>query len=280
MQPSPPAKPGNVGIVLRCLIVGLIYALASALAAALLGPLSRLGPSLDNFLVWWLSGAVICLALTPFVLHSTWSRWKTVLAVWAAIVFVRSLGLGIEAALFKPTQAGAAIIGAGLGICIAFLFAWLAVALLFPSTIEVTAQPAAARQSWWGWTWRVLLVGLAYFVFYVVFGATNAVLYTRSFYENNPQYGLTLPPSSVIFLALLIRGPLFGLGSLSIIRSTDLPPRQAGIWLGVLLFVVGGLAPYLEVTFRTMPLGFNLATLLELFLQNFLTGIVAARVYR
>jgi hypothetical protein len=29
-----------------------------------------------------------------------------------------------------------------------------------------------------------------------------------------------------------------------------------------------------------MPLGFNLATLLELFLQNFLTGIVAARIYK
>ena len=58
-----------------------------------------------------------------------------------------------------------------------------------------------------------------------------------------------------------------------------MPPRQTGIWLGLLLFVVGGLAPYVETTFRSMPLGFNLATLTELFLQNFLTGVVAARLY-
>ena len=58
-----------------------------------------------------------------------------------------------------------------------------------------------------------------------------------------------------------------------------MPCRQTGIWLGLLLFVVGGMAPYVETTFRSMPLGFNLATLTELFLQNFLTGVVAARLY-
>ena len=43
---------------------------------------------------------------------------------------------------------------------------------------------------------------------------------------------------------------------------------------------MGGVGPYLEVTFRTMPLGFNLATLTEIFFQNFLTGIVAANVFK
>ncbi len=123
-------------------------------------------------------------------------------------------------------------------------------------------------------------MGAAYFVFYTVFGAANALLYTRSFYENNPQYGLTLPPAGLIFIALLIRGPLFGLGAFFVARSAILPDKRKGIWLGLLLFVVGGFGPYLEATFRTMPLGFNLATLLELFLQNFSTGLVAARLYR
>ena len=81
-------------------------------------------------------------------------------------------------------------------------------------------------------------------------------------------------------MAQLIRGPLFGLGSLFIARAADMPRRQTGVWLGLLLFVVGGLGPYLETTFRSMPLGFNLATLMEIFLQNFLTGVVAARLYK
>jgi hypothetical protein len=35
-----------------------------------------------------------------------------------------------------------------------------------------------------------------------------------------------------------------------------------------------------EVTFRSMPLGFNLATLTEIFFQNFLTGIVAVNLFK
>jgi hypothetical protein len=194
------------------------------------------------------------------------------------MVFVRSLGLGIEGSLFKPEQATAAIVGALFGILVGLLVAWLSVTLLLPARSS-PPEHAARERTWWGWTWRVLLVGLAYFVFYFVFGATNALLYTRSFYENNPRYGLSLPPPPTIFLAQLIRGPLFGLGSFFIARSTRLSRSQAGVRLGLLLFVVGGLAPYLETTFRSMPLGFNLATLAEVFLQNFLTGVVAARLY-
>jgi len=90
-------------------------------------------------------------------------------------------------------------------------------------TDQISQEDANSKRSWWGWTWRVLLVGLAYFIFYFVFGATNAFLYTMNFYKNNPQYGLNLPAPAMIFLAQLIRGPLFGLGSLFIVRATNLP---------------------------------------------------------
>jgi hypothetical protein len=90
---------------------------------------------------------------------------------------------------------------------------------------------------------------------------------------------LNLPAPTVIFLAQLIRGPLFGLGSLFIVRTVDVPRRKVGVWLRIVLYVVGGVAPYIEVTWRTMPLGFNLATLTEIMLQNVLTGMVAASLF-
>jgi hypothetical protein len=145
---------------------------------------------------------------------------------------------------------------------------------------QIPQDDTEIKRSWWGWTWRVLVVGLAYFIFYFVFGATNAFLYTLNFYKNNPQYGLNLPDPAMIFLAQLIRGPLFGLGSLFILRATSAPRSRLAVWLGILLFIVGGVGPYLEVTFRTMPLGFNLATMIEVFLQNFLTGVVAANLFQ
>ena len=271
------SQQGPAAIGSKCLIVGAAYSIASSAIAALLGPVSRLQPTWGNAVIWLLVGTLSCASLAPFILRSTWSRLNTLLAVWGVMVFVRSLGLGIEGSLFKPAEATATVAGTLSGTFVSFLVAWFSVALLLPERTTSPAQ-AAGQSNWWGWTWRVLLVGLAYFLFYFVFGATNALLYTRSFYENNPKYGLSLPPPATIFLAQLVRGPLFGLGSLFIVRAANMPRRQTGVWLGLLLFVVGGLGPYLETTFCSMPLGFNLATLAELFLQNFLTGLVAARL--
>ena len=266
-------------VIGACLLVGAAYALASLAAAALLGPLSHLQPTLENAAVWWLSGTLICLSLAPFVLRSTRSRLHTLLAVWAVWTFVRSIGLGIEGYLFTHTQATVAIVGAAVGVLIGLLVAWLSVLVLWNPPPASLPQPSQARAAG-SWIWRILAVGLAYVVLYLVTGSANALLYTRSFYENNPAYALALPPVGAIFLALLIRGPLFGLGSFLIARSAHFLGDRAWVWLGLLLFVVGGLSPYLETTFRAMPLGFNLATLTELFLQNFLTGVVAARLYR
>jgi hypothetical protein len=272
------SKPGPIPILMRSLMVGIAYGLASSLVAVVLGSLSRLAPTLDNFLVWLVTGTLVCLSLSPFLLNSRWSRQNTSLAVWGVLSLVRSLGLGIEGSLFKPTLALNTIVGAFIGILVNFLVAWLAVILLMPADYQKMDGSDHLRSTW-GWTLRVLVVGLFYFIFYFVFGATNALLYTLSFYKNNPQYGLNLPAPAVIFLAQLIRGPLFGLGSLFVVRMVVLSRRQVAAWLGILLFIVGGLGPYLEVTFRTMPLGFNLATLTEVFFQNFLTGVVAASLF-
>lgn len=270
-------KQGFFSYLARCLMVGIVYAAANSIIAIMLGSLSRQSANLENFAVWILTGTFLCMSFSPFIVRSNWSQIKTILAIWAALTFVRSLGLGIEGALYKPASATISVIGAFTGTLAGLFVAWLSVALLAPDT----PVPIETRNSysWWGWTWRVLLVGLSYFLFYFIFGATNAFLYTMDFYKNNPQYGLTLPPAGIIFLAQLLRGPLFGLGSLFIARSVSLPRRQLALWLGLMLFIVGGAAPYVEVTFRTMPLGFNLATLTELLFQNALTGVVAASLF-
>lgn len=270
-------KQGFSSYLVRCLMVGIAYAAANSIIAIMLGSLSRQSANLENFAVWILTGTLLCMSFSPFIVRSNWSRTRIMLAIWAALTFVRSLGLGIEGALYKPASAAISVIGAVTGILVGLLIAWLSVALLVPDNTDSTET--GNLYSWWGWTWRVLVVGLAYFLFYFIFGATDALLYTKSFYENNPQYGLTLPPVGTVFLAELLRGPLFGLGSLFIARSVNLPRRQLALWLGLMLFIVGGAAPYVEGTFRTMPLGFNLATLTELLFQNVLTGVVAANLF-
>jgi hypothetical protein len=179
------SKQGFFSYVVRCLSVGVAYAITNALTAILLGPLSRQTATWENVAVWTLTGTLLCMVFSPFVIRSTWSRTHIILVVWAVQAFVRSIGLGIEGALFKPASATVSLVGALTGLLIGLLVAWISVALLRPDGIEVLAD--GVKRSWWGWTWRVLVVGLAYFLFYFIFGATNALLYTKRFYENNPQ---------------------------------------------------------------------------------------------
>lgn len=276
MNILPQSRPGVRAVILRSLLVGLVYALVNALAAAMLGSMSRLAPTLDNLWVWFLTGTLTCLALSSFILHSNGSHARTMLAIWAGLALVRSLGLGLEGALFQPTAAVNTIAGAALDLLVSLLVAWLSVILLLPAH-QVPPAHTQPQRSGWGWTGRVLAVGLAYFVFNLIFGTINEFLFATNLYKNYPQCGLSFPPE--ILLAELLRGLLLGLGSLCIARVVSLPRRQVGVWLGILLFVVGGATPYVEVTLRTLSLELNLATLAEIFLRNFLTGMVAAYLY-
>ena len=81
------------------------------LAAVVLGAASRLPATWDNALVWVMTGTLTCLSLSPFIRHSFRPRPQTMLAIWAALAFVRSIGLGIEGALYVPATARYAPIG-------------------------------------------------------------------------------------------------------------------------------------------------------------------------
>jgi len=259
--------------------IGFIYAVANVLLTLALSVLGQLSPTWEDAFIWLLTGTIICASLSPFICYSNRSRRQIILGVWLALALVRSVGLGIEGALYVPATAEYAPMSVTAKVVIDFLFAWLSVLWLANDQSEVN-EIRETSGSRWSWTWRVLIVGLAYFVFYFLFGSINALLYTLPFYRDNPQYGLTVPPMNVIVIAQLIRGPLFGIGTFTLARLVNSARSQLALWLGMVLFVIGGAAPYVEAVFRTMPLGFNLATLTELLCQNVPTGMVAAYLYK
>jgi hypothetical protein len=241
--------------------------------------MGRVPAGWENAFMSWLTGTLVCLSLSPFISQSVRPRQQTILGVWIALAAVRSIGLGIEGALYAPATAQYAPMSVAARILVDLLFAWLSVQLLGQGR-PANNEDLGAGKGPWGWIWRILLIGLAYFVFYFFFGSINALAYTLPFYRDNPQYGLAVPPMKVILIAELIRGPLFAIGAFLLSRLVDSPRRQLALWLGIALYAIGGAAPFIETTFRTMPLGFNLATLTELFFQNFLTGVVAAYLLR
>jgi hypothetical protein len=75
--------------------------------------------------------------------------------------------------------------------------------------------------------------------------------------------------------AELIRALLIVLSLLPFLLTSQMPMRQLVIWSGLLLFIVGGIVP-LTWQAGTLALPLLLASAVEIFCQNFTTGVVSA----
>lgn len=269
-----PGSPAIFGVLGRGLLVGGVYTVLAIVGTLL----AREQIELMEVLTWLIGGTLTCLVIVPFVRNSEWSKRKTVLAAWLALALVGPIGLGIEGALFRPVDTGSAIGGAVFGI-ITRLAIVLGTVMLFQAG---SSAAGAGRRSRRGLRLiAVLLAGaLAYLVLYFVFGAANFLLYTGPFYRENPQYGLELPAASIVFTAQLLRAPMMAAGAVLMGSMVHWRRTRLAVGLGLFLYVVGGFAPYFEEVFLSMPIGFNLTTLAELFLQNFGLGVIMALLVR
>ena len=79
----------------------------------------------------------------------------------------------------------------------------------------------------------------------------------------------------MVLLAELVRAPLIVLSILFFLLSVRGTKRQLMPRAGWLLFAVGGIVP-LVLQISSLPLFLLAASAVEIFLQNFLTGAVAA----
>jgi hypothetical protein len=78
----------------------------------------------------------------------------------------------------------------------------------------------------------------------------------------------------VVFATELVRGLLIILAVLPLILTWRAQRRWLAVWCGLILFVVGGLVPLLPVTI--LPVYLRVTSGIEIFFQNFSTGVVAA----
>jgi hypothetical protein len=86
---------------------------------------------------------------------------------------------------------------------------------------------------------------------------------------------LTVPDPQVTLQAELIRAVLIVLSLLPFLLTAQMPVRRLAVWSGLLLFVIGGIVPLTwQAGLLALPL--LLASAVEIFFQNFTTGVVTA----
>jgi hypothetical protein len=182
-----------------------------------------------------------------------------------------------EALLFVP-QLRANAVGSLVGSSVMYLavaaaLAVLAVALRLTRPSERVAhhRPAPVTAA------LIVACGVAYALYYLVFGAITYQYFTRDFYPDATQQVAAL---GGWFWALQIgRGMLMTIGVLPVVYTLRTTRWQAALVVGTLLWVAGGLAPLL-VPNDLMSTPQRLIHIVEIFTQNAPLGITVVMLVR
>lgn len=269
MRPRANAVQGIGDSSWRISIIATGYTLASLVAGW--PPGRSLEP--DTLGISLLSGILIGATLAPIAARMAASRFRHWI-VWASVLLLNALSLGIEGAFYAPTLSPMATMPIAWSahlllqsLVTAGLIAWL-----FGQNAGLTTPNPPRKRAWYSWTWRFVVSAFSYLVFYFIFGAVNYTLVTKPYYAAHVS-GLDVPAPQTVLMAEMVRAPLIVLSIVPLILLWKTRKPLLAVVCGIILFVIGGVVPLLLNT--ALPDLLRFASAIEIFFQNFLTGVVA-----
>jgi hypothetical protein len=123
----------------------------------------------------------------------------------------------------------------------------------------------------------VLLSGLSYVLYYLIFGAIAFQFFTKKYYPHATEQVAAL--GNWFWGYQLARGLLMVLAVLPVIYTLRLPRWKAAVVVGLLVWIVGGGAPLLVPNPQMVPLQ-RYEHIVEIFTQSFSLGVTATLLLR
>jgi hypothetical protein len=262
----------------RVLVVAVGYTLSLVLAGVVLGVLGLLQADPNQVteatavFLWTFVGGLIMALMLGLVARRLPASAIRHLLIWSVLLFANIGSVVIEGYFFAPELVSNvwAALAQQLLPCLvtAVLVYWL-----FAPRPAVTPARTVHR-SWLSWGWRFGLSACTYLAAYWVFGAINFALVTKPYYEAQGS-PLIVPVLQTILQAELIRAVLIVLSVFPFLLTAQMPIHRLALWSGLLLFVIGGIVP-LTWQMGSLASPLLLASAVEIFCQNFTTGVVTA----
>jgi hypothetical protein len=134
---------------------------------------------------------------------------------------------------------------------------------------DAPAPPRSAGRLWI----RMPAIAVAYLVLYFAAGLLILPL-VRHYYASSGV--LTIPPPGVIVATQLVRGLIYALALLPLLRRMAGRRARAGLLAGLSLAVLGGIAPLLLPVDEILPPEVRGVHMVEILGSNFLLGLLAA----
>ena len=262
----------------RSILVALGYVtglMISGVAGALIGwQASGRSGSAQSFVWLILSMVLLGVFLGPLASRLKISRLQH-FVLWGSLIIFNLGSVAFEGAFFAPDLVTTPIpmllaqqlfATAGAALMITFLFA--------PAGFSFSWVDALRTRPWYSWLWRFIVSSFSYLVFYFIFGGLNYSLVTRPYYETHAG-GLTVPAPEIVLVLETVSGLLIVFSVILFLLTVRGTRRQLMVKTGWLLFAVGGIIPLIwQISF--LPLFLLFVSGIEIFFQNFLTGVVAA----
>ena len=261
---------GRVTFAGRAAVIALVFAVSRTLGGALA---SRLEPSalMSMFGSELVAGTVVGTWSAALATRMTGSAARAGAAL-ACLIFVNLAAVMIEGAAFEPSALDLSAFPFALivQLFVAALVAFAAIGLARPrSEVVLTLR----RRTAVAWTGRYALCVLVYVVLYFVVGAVNFLLVTGPYYRSGVA-GLVLPPPDVVLVVAIVEGGLFPIAIALLARAMGSSPRGRAFAAGTSMAVLGGVVPLILAPSLPPPL--RVSSAIEIFLQKFPTGAVAA----
>ena len=247
----------------------------------LLGGLSLTPVALGNggFGWWWLAGIVLSASFVPVALFGPRRALSQFGVVAPVLLIVTVLCLWSEALIFLQApeiqqHAVQDLVGASvIYLIVATVLAILAVILKLPRAdgpkVELRSADKVAL--------LVVVCGIAYVLYYLVFGGITYQFFTKRYYPDAPQLVARL---GVWFWVIQIgRCVLMTLAALPVISTLRMSRVQAAIAVGLIMWVAGGAAPLLLPNPLMGPTQRFIHTI-EILTQNASLGITAVLLLR
>lgn len=253
----------NRRVLLYCLLGGL--------------PLTFAALGAGHFPWWWLSGILIAAAFVPVALFGPRKGLGQFAVVSLALLIVTVLCLWSEAVVFLPQSRQRAMQDLVSSV---IMYTVLAAVLAILSQLLKLSKPVemvVPHRSGAGTALMVLLSGLSYTLYYLIFGTLTYQFFTKGYYPEAQQIVRSLGPW--FWPMEIARGVLMAFSVLPIILTLRMKRWHAAIVVGLLLWIIGGLAPLVlpnEILGGTQ----RLIHTVEIFTENFPFGVTAVLLLR
>jgi hypothetical protein len=249
----------------------LLYCLLGSL------PLTIAALGAGHFAWWWLSGVLLSASFVPIALYGPRGAWRQLGVIAPVLLIVTVLCTWSEAVIFLP-GADRHLARDLVGALILYVIEAVTLAVLAPalrltreSGLSVPRRPLAP-------TLLMLLAGgVAYAVYYLIFGAITYQFFTKGYYPEAVDVAQRL--GLWLWVIQIGRGALMTLAVLPAILTLRLGRGPAAIAIGALIWVAGGAAPLLPPN-EFMVTAQRLIHIVEILTQNASLGITAVLLLR